>query len=106
MLRLSVRLTPFHNWLADQLLGQVVNLQGRYTEALEHLGTARGKNPRFFGSCGGTLQPTDSSDLPDFHGLAFNISLPMSLSKWIADVRREMSGGSFFVLNGGCIAYL
>ncbi|UWQ89872.1 tetratricopeptide repeat protein [Rhodobacteraceae bacterium M382] len=50
LLRLSVRLNPFHNWLADQLLGQAIYLQGRYGEALEHLETARSKNPRFIGN--------------------------------------------------------
>jgi adenylate cyclase len=50
MLRLSVRLNPFHNWLADQLLGQAIYLQGRYEEALEHLEISRAKNPRFIGN--------------------------------------------------------
>jgi adenylate cyclase len=50
MLRLSVRLNPFHNWLPDQLLGQAIYLQGRYAEALENLEIAREKNPRFIGN--------------------------------------------------------
>jgi adenylate cyclase len=50
MLRLSVRLNPFHNWLPDQLLGQAIFLQGRYEEALQNLEIAREKNPRFIGN--------------------------------------------------------
>jgi class 3 adenylate cyclase/TolB-like protein/Tfp pilus assembly protein PilF len=50
MLRLSVRLNPFHNWLPDQLLGQAIFLQGRYEEALQNLEIARDKNPRFIGN--------------------------------------------------------
>ncbi len=50
LLRLSVRLNPYHNWLADQLLGQAIYLQGRYEEALEHLEISRAKNPRFIGN--------------------------------------------------------
>ena len=50
LLLLAVRLNPFHNWLADQLLGQAIYLQGRYPEALEHLEIARTKNPRFIGN--------------------------------------------------------
>ena len=50
MLRLSVRLNPFHNWLPDQLLGQSIFLQGRYAEALQNLEIAREKNPRFIGN--------------------------------------------------------
>ena len=50
MLRLSVRLNPFHDWLPDQLLGQAIFLQGRYAEALQNLEIAREKNPRFIGN--------------------------------------------------------
>ncbi len=67
LLRLSVRLNPFHNWLADQLLGQAIYLQGRYEEALGHLEIARGKNPRFIGNMWwraaayGQLEQTDKA---------------------------------------------
>lgn len=50
LLRLSVRLNPFHSWLADQLLGQAIYLQGRYEEALGHLEISSAKNPRFIGN--------------------------------------------------------
>lgn len=49
-LRVAIRLNPYLNWLADQLLGQSLFLLGRYEDALKSLAIARQKNERFVGN--------------------------------------------------------